>query len=211
MNAALDAAAQREAQLQLKADLLQVRRARAAPSSCHWQAACVATSDTQLQAQLTDASLKAMSSNGSTDHVDILEENLKRQIQDTETLRRDVLVQKLEFEKQTAALNALIARIHTAQLQAPSSDRLSDDSTGALSPIKRVPSDGDAPTSPLNSLDVDTSDSAAEQDDGGSSSDDCSDDGEVGRHRQRLLSIVAEVDGEDESLSEHKVVQLDWS
>jgi hypothetical protein len=166
---------------------------------------------TQLQAQLTDASLKAMSSIGSTDHVDILEENLKRQIQDTESLRRDVLVQKLEFEKQTAALNALIARIQTAQLQAPSSDQLPDDSSGALSPIKRVPSDGDGSKSPLNSLDVDTSDSAAEQEDGDSSSDDCSEDGDVGRHRQRLLSIVAEVDGEDESLSEHKVGPHDGS
>lgn len=152
-----------------------------------------------------------MSSIGPTDHVDVLEANLKRQIQDTETLRREVVVQKLEFEKQTAALNALIARIHTEQLRAPSSDRPADDSTGALSPIKRVPSDGDAPASPLNSLDADTSDSVAEQDGGGSSSDDCSEDGDVGRHRQRLLSIVAEVDGEDESLSEHKVAQHGWS
>ena len=38
MNAAIDAAAQREAQLQLKADLLQVQCASPPPSSCHWQA-----------------------------------------------------------------------------------------------------------------------------------------------------------------------------
>jgi hypothetical protein len=156
-----------------------------------------------------------MGGDGNSDHVDVLEENLKRQIHETETLRHDVLLQKLEFEKQTAALNTLISSIHSAQNRAV--EGREEDSRRSLSPIKRVPSDGDEPKSPVDSLEEGSSDRRSEDDDGieyedcdGSkdcdgSSDDNSDDGGVHRQRQRLLSIVAEVEGEDESLGEQKV------
>jgi hypothetical protein len=170
-----------------------------------------------MQAQLTDIALRGLDSGGNRNHVDVLEENLKRQVHETEALRHDVLLQKLEFEKQTATLNHLIASIHAAQgRDAPAAaaavagaavSPLSD-SRGTLSPIKRVPSDGDEPRSPASSLDYDDerSVSRAESDDGDSGSDsDSSSCSGVSRHRQRLLSIVAEVDGEDESLGEQKV------
>jgi hypothetical protein len=147
--------------------------------------------------------------------VDVLEDNLKRQLQETETLRHDVLVQKLELEKQTAALNHLIASIHAEQRHGATSDALVDDAHTplgdggqSLSPIKRVPSDGDDAKSPLNSLEEDEDRESSEADsqkdsDGDGSSGEDSDDGCRARHR--LLSIVAEVDGEDESLYEQKV------
>jgi hypothetical protein len=170
------------------------------------------------QAQLTDAQLKGVGSDGGKNHVDVLEDNLKRQLQETETLRHDVLVQKLELEKQTAALNHLIASIHAEQRHGATSDALADDTHTplgdggrSLSPIKRVPSDGDDAKSPLNSLeedeDCDSSEASSQKDtDGDGSSGEDSDDGCRARHR--LLSIVAEVDGEDESLYEQKVSDL---
>ncbi len=166
-------------------------------------------SDITLQSQLTEAALKGIGSDDGSDHIDILEENLKRQIHETETLRHDVLLQKLDFEKQTAALNTLISSIHSAQSRA--AEGRADDSRRSLSPIKRVPSDGDEPKSPFDSLEEGSSDRRSDDDDGiedeDGSSDDNSDDGGVHRQRQRLLSIVAEVEGEDESLGEQKVRQ----
>jgi hypothetical protein len=166
-----------------------------------------------LQSQLTNVQLKGLGDNSDRDHVDVLEENLKRQIQETETLRHDVLLQKLELEKQTAALNHLIASIQAEKLQDSTSVALADDGqtpvsdgAGSLSPIKRVPSDGDDAKSPLNSLEEDCDSSEADDKrngDGDGSSGDDSDDG--CRSRNRLLSIVTEVDGEDESLYEQKV------
>ena len=46
---------------------------------------------TIAQAQLTTAALDGLGDDGGRSHVDVLEENLKRQIQETEALRRDVL------------------------------------------------------------------------------------------------------------------------
>ena len=175
---------------------------------------------TIAQAQLTSAALDGLGDDGGRSHVDVLEENLKRQIQETEALRRDVLSKKLELEKQTAALNSLIASIHSAQHHTSSAPALADDAhtplsdtRRSLSPIRRVPSDGDDAASPLHSLDGEESGSEGEEEveggGSGASSDDDSDDGRgSGRQRQRLLSIVAEVDGEDESLGEQKVGQV---
>ena len=75
--------------------------------------------------------------------------NLKRQIHETESLRHDVLNKKLELEQQTAHLNSLIASIHAAQRNGAAISPIDDtpsplSGTGQpLSPIKRVPSDGD--------------------------------------------------------------------
>jgi hypothetical protein len=155
-----------------------------------------------------------MGSSDGRDHVDILEENLKRQIQETESLRHDVLLQKMELEKQAAALNHLISSIHAEQRHGDTSvafagDGLSPvsdfcDGGGSLSPIKRVPSDGDDAKSLPNSLEDSDRSEIDEQNSGdGSSGDDSDSDG---RFRNRLLSIVAEVDGEDESLCEQQVL-----
>ena len=211
----LDAAVQREAQLQLKADELQARDGRAPGWVCY----ASGFADIRPQAQLTSAALDGLDIDTGRSHVDVLEENLKRQIQETEALRHDVLNKKLELEKQTASLNSLIASIHAAQRNGSPAPALADDyhtplsdTRGSLSPIKRVPSDGDDLKSPLNSSEGDgdstQGEEALDEAEGGSgaSSDDDSDDGGgCGRQRQRLLSIVAEVDGEDESLGEQKV------
>ena len=100
---------------------------------------------TIVQAQLTSAALDGLGDDGGRSHVDVLEENLKRQIQETEALRRDVLSKKLELEKQTAALNSLIASIHSAQHHTSSAPALADDAhtplsdtRRSLSPIRRV-------------------------------------------------------------------------
>jgi hypothetical protein len=92
-----------------------------------------------------------------------------------------------------------------------------------LSPIKRALSDGDDVRSPLNSLEEEGYSSGAaqgeeeeaeeeEEEVGGkcdeSSEGDNSDNSEEEcgvRQRQRLLSVVAEVEGEDETLGEQKV------
>ena len=123
------------------------------------------------------------------------------------------MLQKLELEKQTTALNHLIASIHAEQRLCNTSVAIAGDGYppvgdggGSLSPIKRVPSDGDDAKSPLNSLDEDCDNSEDEElknGDGNCSSGDDSDDG--CRTRNRLLSVVAEVDGEDESIYEQKV------
>jgi hypothetical protein len=178
---------------------------------------------------VTQAALRGMEGSAPRDKVDVLEENLKRQLQETEGLRHDVLVQKLEFEKQTAALNNLIASIHAAQRQGSAGMFPADDAAGLsggtgmpLSPIKRALSDGDDVRSPLNSLEEEGYSSGAaqgeeeeeeeEEEVGGkydeSSEGDNSDNSEEEcgvRQRQRLLSVVAEVEGEDETLGEQKV------
>ena len=207
-------------------------RAFASRGSLHALPPCTplyAIADDGKQAQVTEATLKGMQGSPPRDKVDVLEENLKRQLHETEGLRHDVLVQKLEFEKQTAALNNLIASIHAAQRQGSAVMLPADDAAGLsggagvpLSPIKRALSDGDDVRSPLNSLEEEGGSSGVaqgeeeEEEEVGGKCDESNDgdnsdnsEEECGvRQRQRQLSVVAEVEGEDETLGEQKVQRL---